>query len=360
VFCSGSRRRATRTAFGVVHEVPAPLPVALHGPPVARAVVRFAHRLPGPVGIHSFAVWAPAGVLAARALTRRGVTAIPVASAYATRAYEVGAMQDGLHAHLRRGQRVRYRAWLRWIRAVDDRIEGWGYAQSRLVLVNYASVARILQRSYGLGATVRQVPYASTAAFAGPPRVTAPGPGDARPPVVVSVSRHDPRKGVDVLLRALALVAADGVAFQARLVGPGRLLEAHRRLAAELGLGDRVALPGRVEDVASVFADADVFVLPSLAEASGSVSVHEALRAGTPVIASACDGIPEDLTDGVDALLVPAGDAAALAAALRRLLTEPRLRAALTDGGRHTHEQRFSAGRFVDGLRGVYGELGIV
>lgn len=365
VFCVGSRPRTTRTDFGVVHHVPAPLPVALHGPLVARAVVRFVGRRPGPIGIHSFAVWASAGVLASRALARRGVTAIPVASAYGTRAYEVGAMQDGLHRHHGLAHRVRYRAWLRWIRAVDDRVEGWGYAESRVVLVNYASVERILQRAYGLGAAVRRVPYASVDAFTD---ARSPSPGVARlvepvvpgAPIVLAVSRHDPRKGLDVLLRALADVAAQGVPFRAFLVGPGRLLEPHRRLATDLGLANRVAIPGRVEDVRPYFAFADVFVLPSLAEASGSVSILEALRAGTPVIASACDGIPEDLADGSDALLVAPGDPQALAVALRRLLTDPPLRARLAAGGRQAHDEHFSATRLVDSLRAVYGELGIL
>ena len=68
-------------------------------------------------------------------------------------------------------------------------------------------------------------------------------------------------------------------------------------------------------------------MLPSLAEASGSVSVIEALRAGTAVIASACDGLPEDLTDGHDARLVTPGDEAELAAAIGTLAQDPGLRA---------------------------------
>jgi glycosyltransferase involved in cell wall biosynthesis len=235
-----------------------------------------------------------------------------------------------------------------------------------MVLVNYASVERILQRAYGLGARVRRVPYASVEAFAdagSPPDVVArPAVGrtTAGAPLVLAVSRHDPRKGIDVMLRALAEVAAHGVPFRACLIGPGRLLETHRRLAVELGLAGDVEIPGRVDAVHRYLAAADVFVLPSLAEASGSVSVLEALRAGTPVIASACDGIPEDLADGSDALLVPPGDVEALASALRRLLTDAPLRARLAAGGRHAHDRHFSATRLVDGLRAVYGELGIL
>jgi glycosyltransferase involved in cell wall biosynthesis len=70
--------------------------------------------------------------------------------------------------------------------------------------------------------------------------------------------------------------------------------------------------------------------------------------------------MPEDLVDGSDSLLVPPGDAQALAAALRRLLGDPALRARLAAGGRRTHDERFSAARFVGGLRAVYREVGIL
>ena len=366
VFCYGWRPRTTLADFGVVHHVPAsPRPVTLHTPLLAAAVVRFVGKRTGPVGIHGFGHWASAGVLASRVLARRGVNPVPVASAYATRAYEVSAMKDGLHGHVGLVRRLRYRAWLGIVRNIDDRVEGWGYAQSRAVLVNYASVERILERAYGLGATVRRVPYASVDAFADtqPSRAEATElvePAEPAAPLVLAVSRHDPRKGLDVLLRALAEVHAQGVRFRACLVGPGALLEPHRRLAADLGLADSVAIPGRVEDVDPYLESADVFVLPSLAESSGSVSVLEALRAGTAVISTACDGMPEDLVDGSDSLLVPPGDAQALAVALRRLLTDPPLRAKLAAGGRRTHDERFSATGFVDGLRAVYGELGIL
>jgi glycosyltransferase involved in cell wall biosynthesis len=74
-------------------------------------------------------------------------------------------------------------------------------------------------------------------------------------------------------------------------------LAAHGSLAASLELTESVAITGHVEDVFAYLRQADVFVLPSLQEGSGSVSLLEALQARTPVIASRCDGIPEDLVD---------------------------------------------------------------
>jgi glycosyltransferase involved in cell wall biosynthesis len=104
---------------------------------------------------------------------------------------------------------------------------------------------------------------------------------------------------------------------------------------------------------------ADLFVLPSLEEGSGSVALLEALQMGTAVVASSCDGIPEDVTDGQHALLIPPGDVKALRDALARLLGDSSLRAALAARGRDLFEERFSAGRFVGALRDVYIELGV-
>jgi glycosyltransferase involved in cell wall biosynthesis len=288
-----------------------------------------------------------------------------VASAYGTRAYEVGVMQGALGPHYGLAERARYYAWLRWIHLVDDGIEERGYARARLVLVNYESVRGLLIESYGDSLAMRVLPYAAPAAFAdrgdapdrGPPLPLARlEPRDA--PLVVAVSRHDPRKGLDQLVLALAQVHAAGLPVRACLVGPGRLLGAHRRLVAELGLAEAVAVPGRVDDVRPYLRRADVFVLPSWGEASGSVSILEALQMGTPVIATACDGIPEDLVDGVDALLVAPGDPAALARALIVVLREPDRHAALAAGARRAYERRFSAERFTQALAEAYAELG--
>lgn len=366
---SSLRSRTVATEFGTLHMVAAPLgvthPVILQNGPLARAVAGFLRDRPGgPHLIHGFALWSRAAVAASRALGRQGMPAVPVASAYGTRRYEIGSMQPGLTERYTLPQRLFYRGWYRWIKAVDDRLEGQGYAGARAVVVNYESVRRILTDSYGPELPIRRLPYASAGCFeperpaAEPPTpLVGLEPRDA--PLVLAASRQDPRKGLDVLLLALSRLAAAGVPFRACLVGPGRLLEAHRRLAAELGLEGRVALPGYVEDVEPYFAEADVFVLPSLGEASGSVSVVEALRSGTAAVSTTCDGMPEDLADGRDALLVEPGDADGLAAALRVLLEDPARREELGASARRVYEQRFSPELFVKALGGLYAELGV-
>jgi glycosyltransferase involved in cell wall biosynthesis len=224
-----------------------------------------------------------------------------------------------------------------------------------------------LREAYGRGIAIRSLPYAAPTAFE-PPRdaesvrvpaaVAALTPAQA--PLIVSASRHSARKGVDLLLRALASLKADGVRFRACLLGPGRQLAAHRRLSSRLGLDGVVAITGLVDDVVPYLRCADVFALPSLEEGSGSVALLEALQIGIAVVASDCDGIPEDVTDGEHALLVAPGDVGALRDALARLIADPDLRADLGARGRERFERRFSADAFVTALRDIYAEFGAI
>jgi glycosyltransferase involved in cell wall biosynthesis len=369
IFVISASNGTVETPWGSVHRVRTPhrhpSPVVLQMPVLARAVERFVEGHPETTVIHGFGIWAAAAVAASRALARRGIRTVPVASAYGRRLYEESALLRAVAPHHPLRKRVRYRAWVQWIRWFDDPVERRGYVGSRLVLVNYESVRRILRDAYGPGMVTRVLTYASPAAFGScvrdpdaepPPAVATLEPRDS--PLILSISRHSPRKGQDLLLFALARLAGAGVPFRACLAGDGAMLSVHRQLAADLGLDGNVVLPGRIDETGPYLEAADIFVLPSLAEASGSMSVLEALRAGKPVIASACDGIPEDLTDERDALLVAPGDVEALAGALRRLLGDRSLRERLASNARILHEQRFSADAFVAALADVYDSLG--
>jgi glycosyltransferase involved in cell wall biosynthesis len=249
------------------------------------------------------------------------------------------------HGFLRRFQHLAEYAWaVNCLTHYERRL----YGQSQLVLFNYASVGRLLDGRGGDPAALRRISYASEMAFlrdpaeqGGPPPAELKTLRPAKAPLLVAVSRQDPRKGVDVLLRALAELKSRGVAFRACLVGGGMLLEPHRRLAARLGLDGSTLLTGRVPDSYSYMRHADVFALPSLEEGSGSVSLLEALQAGLAVVASDLDGIPEDVTDGDNALLVPPGDAVALSHALERALTDVGLRGRLRARARETFAEKF-------------------
>jgi colanic acid/amylovoran biosynthesis glycosyltransferase len=148
-------------------------------------------------------------------------------------------------------------------------------------------------------------------------------------------------KGQAHLVDACRLLIVHGTDVTCRLVGEGPDRTALARRIAAGGLSDRVELVGartRPEVVAELAA-ADVLVAPSVPTRAGKregipVVLMEAMSSGVAVVASALSGIPELVEDGVSGLLVPPGDAAALAAALRRLHDDSGLRARLAAAGR--------------------------
>jgi glycosyltransferase involved in cell wall biosynthesis len=364
-----SRRSETvATDLGQLHGVRSPFrplrqqAAPLHNPRIAAHLVRLLRGRPGPHLIHGFGVWGAAGVAAARQLARVGVAAVPILSSYTTREHESRGRIRGARTPARR-----LRAWAThaWIRLAVERPERRAHLGAQLVLVNYESVRRLLVAKFGEGLPVRRVPYTCESAFlpeadgAGrdpPPALAALGAPTA--PLVLAVCRHDTRKGLEVLLRALAALGREGHRFRLCLVGEGPLRDRHRGLAADLGLAAVTALPGYVPDPRPYLRHADVFVQPSLAEGSGSVAVLEALQSGRAVVASRLDGIPEDVTDGESGLLVEPGSMPALAAALARLLADRSLRQRLGERARQVFTERFSATGFVRALGEVYAGLG--
>ncbi len=154
------------------------------------------------------------------------------------------------------------------------------------------------------------------------------GVPDGRP-LVVAVGRLHPQKGYDVLLDAVGRWSGRESAPLFAVAGDGPLQE---ELAARIA-AERlpVVLLGRRGDVADLLGAADVCVLPSRWEGS-PFTAQEALRAGTPLVSTRAGGIPELVGDGAE--LVPVGDAAALADALERVLTDPAHAAGLAEAGR--------------------------
>ncbi len=188
--------------------------------------------------------------------------------------------------------------------------------------------------------------------------VTAPpglreqiGAGEDRP-LVLTPARLDAQKGHRFLFEAIAQVP-DAVFV---LAGEGPEREPLEALAAQLGIGERVRFLGRREDVPQLLAACDVFALPSLYEGS-SLAVLEAMAAGAPVVSSAIGGTDELIEDGSSGLLVPPGDAAALAAALRRVLGDPELRKDLATRARERVGRDLTRERMAARVAGVYREL---
>ena len=141
------------------------------------------------------------------------------------------------------------------------------------------------------------------------------------PPRLLTVAQMIPRKGLDYLLQALAMVATTRRDFALDVVGDGPELSAYTRLARELRLGDRVTFHGfkPKRAIAEMMRRASFFVLPSLFE-NQPVVLIEAMASGLPVLATRVGGAPELVSEDVG-LLVPPADAESLRQGIERMLS---------------------------------------
>ncbi len=159
----------------------------------------------------------------------------------------------------------------------------------------------------------------------------------------VFAGRHEPQKGLDVLVDAVSILRAEGKGpFEVLLIGHGSRTPRLKELVRASRLDATVKFLGTVERPALVeaYLSASAFVLPSRFEGF-PISILEAWAAGLPVIATSAGGIPEVATSE-NAILVPPGDAARLAAAMETMLLDPDLRRRLGTAGRRLVRERFT------------------
>lgn len=189
-----------------------------------------------------------------------------------------------------------------------------------------------------------------------PARRPVAGGATAQDPLLF-VGRLERVKGVDVLLDALALLARAGHHPHLDVVGEGSEREALAAQAARLGLTGRVRFLGRLApaEVAELRRGATALVLPSRYEGLALVLL-EAWASGLPVVTTDAGAVPEVCRDGVDSLVVPVGDAAALAGALERLLADPAAAARRAGLARRTAEERHSYPALAAAVSGSYDE----
>jgi glycosyltransferase involved in cell wall biosynthesis len=169
---------------------------------------------------------------------------------------------------------------------------------------------------------------------------------------VGTVTRLMPSKGNQYLVDAAPAVLAAHPEVRFFLVGEGELEAPLKAQAAALGLGERFAFTGYARDVAAVYSALDVVVFPSLWEGT-PLTTFEVLAMGKPIVATDADGLLDVLKDGRDALVVPKADAAALSAAIVRLLEDPALAERLAAGARATGA-RYDIGVFVRKMERLY------
>jgi glycosyltransferase involved in cell wall biosynthesis len=187
------------------------------------------------------------------------------------------------------------------------------------------------------------------------PRELRTGEG---PLSVLAVAQLVRRKGIDVLLDAVALLRDRGIPVEAVIVGDGDERRSLESRARRLGLDDAVTFAGAVgqDQIPDYYARADVFCLASFAEGIPIV-LMEAMAQELPVVATAIMGVPELVVHGGSGLLVPPGRADELAAALEELARNAALCGQLGSAGRERVAEAYELRSSVGGLLEVLGPL---
>jgi glycosyltransferase involved in cell wall biosynthesis len=165
----------------------------------------------------------------------------------------------------------------------------------------------------------------------------------------------DPNKGVTLLIEALAQLPPE---VRLVLVDEDHAGHEGRRRAAALGIGDRLTITGRLDRAELVrrYRQAALVVVPSLYEGFGLPAV-EAMACGTPVVAAAAGALPEVMATGGGGLVVPRGDAGALAKGIATLLEQPAARQRLGAEARPRIEAAYAWRRVAERTAEVYREL---
>lgn len=181
------------------------------------------------------------------------------------------------------------------------------------------------------------------------------GTPKAIPPRILFAGNLVSSKGVDVLIRALALLKARAIAFRAKILGEGPAQADLERLAQQQGVASDIEWSSFLpqDRMPLEYGASTIAVLPSRGQAEGlGLTLVEALLAGCAVVGTPAGGIPEVVQDGVTGLLARDGDPADLADKLARLLLDAELRERLTRAGRTmalaTYGTESAARRFLD------------
>ncbi|HLY17778.1 MAG TPA: glycosyltransferase [Bryobacteraceae bacterium] len=185
-----------------------------------------------------------------------------------------------------------------------------------------------------------------------PPRRFRPVPV---PFQIICVSRLAPVKGQHVLIEAVALLAKEGRPVRLRLVGDGPDRHALEQQVEKHGLAGHVVFNANVnqDGLQELYRGSDALALSSFAEGL-PVVLMEAMSLEIPCVASGVNGVPEIITHEVDGLLVPPGDAPALAAAIARLMDDEALRRRLGENARRKILEKFNLQRNTERLADVF------
>jgi len=182
--------------------------------------------------------------------------------------------------------------------------------------------------------------------------------GVAGRPVVFTLRWHEPKNGIEYLIRAVPHVLSEVPEAMFVIGSDGPLMDYHKSLAENLGVADQMLFVGRISrmDLPYYYAASDVFVIPSVVEAFGLVTV-EAMACGKPVVGTNVGGIPEIIVDGANGLLVEPKNPEKLAKNIVLLLENHELRKKMGQRGRKIAEEDFDVKKRVRKILSAYDRL---
>ena len=167
------------------------------------------------------------------------------------------------------------------------------------------------------------------------------------------IGRFDPVKNHPMLLIAFQNVLKGISPAKLVLVGDGQARKECEDIAHALGIEDNVRFLGRRSDVAELLSAFDIYVLPSVAEAS-SLTLLEAMAAGLPIVTTHAGGNPEAVVNDVTGVLASPGNASGFARAIISLIKDPEKRRRMGEAGRKRLESSFTAGKMLGEYERLY------
>lgn len=174
--------------------------------------------------------------------------------------------------------------------------------------------------------------------------------------LIGTVGRMVPMKGQEYLVRAFTSIAPSFPSARLAIIGDGDLGESLRRMASDLGIGDRILFPGFRDDLVAVYSAFDIYVHPSV-EGGGETfpfAVLQALSQELPVVVTRVGDVPAMVMDGKNGFVVPDRDPDSLGRAMSTLLQDAALRRRLAAGSRELLLHSFTTDRMVDAVEAIY------
>ncbi len=216
---------------------------------------------------------------------------------------------------------------------------GWSWLRRKVYLKAAAVVVQTMSvaewaREFVQAERVHVIPNPVTPVELQITNYNLPAETIPRSPFVMAIGRLDPQKGFDLLLRAFTDLPEGFSSYSLLILGEGPDRLALERLATELGIIDRVVMPGRIKNVGSILAHANCFVMSSRFEGFPN-ALLEAMAVGLPVVSYSCPSGPSDIiTHELNGLLVEPENIKGLSDAMARVLGSGELRRRLGDAAR--------------------------